>query len=56
MPVGDSHKLAQAMEKFVKKEELIHTMAKASRAKALAEFDVEMIVKAHLKMYKKELF
>jgi len=54
VPVQHSTKLASAMEAFVHKPELIHTMGKASRLKAEKEFDVSTIVKSHLKMYKEK--
>jgi glycosyltransferase involved in cell wall biosynthesis len=43
VPVGDAGKLAEAMELFLKRPDLIPAMARASRQKAEQEFDVRLV-------------
>ncbi|MCF8330301.1 MAG: glycosyltransferase family 4 protein [Crocinitomicaceae bacterium] len=53
VPIRDAQSLATAMETFVKNPEKIVEMGIESRKKAEKEFDIEIVIKAHLDIYNK---
>lgn len=51
VPPKDSLALAEAIERLLKDENLRNEMGKASREKAVNEFDIDTIVSKHLEVY-----
>ena len=51
VPVKDSRKLADALEKLITDPKLIKRMSKSSRRKAEQEFDVKNVIRKHLEVY-----
>lgn len=53
IPIKNSRALADAIEQLINNPEKIVQMGKASRLKAEAEFDIHLVVKKHLEIYRK---
>lgn len=51
VPVGDAQSLANAIEFLVNNPNKVIEMGTASRLKAVNEFDIEIVIKAHLEIY-----